>query len=280
MAERYSWLSGRAQEAVFMNVMSTLLFTPTFCALFLAVLAFLETGRLRSSLKRLHLDWRQLAVASMKWDAVVNAVVFGLVPLQLRVRASMSAQFIYIVLLAIWDHQRAIKYSSKSPAEVPGESAQDQPTALAAASDAASYTDAAWDSALRLGDQRRRRDREGHTFFTGAARLAASSGREYYHSAVLLPWRHSRHRLEEADTDGWGRVGGGGMDWGSRYPRSLRAKTPTVRAGFGGGAAGGSGTRVAKAKFIQRPPQKRPNQRGSEWQTQKRKDADLYELNQ
>ena len=88
MAERYSWLSGRAQEAVFMNVMSTLLFTPTFCALFLAVLAFLETGRLRSSLKRLHLDWRQLAVASMKWDAVVNAVVFGLVPLQLRVRAA------------------------------------------------------------------------------------------------------------------------------------------------------------------------------------------------
>ena len=256
MAERCSWLSGRAQEAVFMNVMSTLLYGPTFCALFLAVLAFLETGRLRSSLKRLHLDWRQLAVASMKWDAVVNAVVFGLVPLQLRVRASMSAQFIYIVLLAIWDHQRAIKYSSKSPAEVPGESAQDQPTALAGAGDAASYTDAAWDSALRHGDQHRRRDREGHTFFTGAARLAASSGREYYHSAVLLPWRHSRHRLEEADTDGWGRVGGGGMDWGSRYPRSLRAKTPTIRAGFGGGAAGGSGTRVAKAKFIQRPPQK------------------------
>ena len=110
--EKCFWISGLFERALLMNLTSTLIFTPTSCACFLALLSAMETASIKGALKRLRLDWLDLARASMKWDACINAIVFTLVPMALRVRVSMGAQFIYIVFLAIWDHQRAKNYKA------------------------------------------------------------------------------------------------------------------------------------------------------------------------
>lgn len=110
--EKCFWITGFFERALLMNLTSTLIFTPTSCACFLALLSAMETASIKGALKRLRLDWLDLARASMKWDACINAIVFTLVPMALRVRVSMGAQFIYIVFLAIWDHQRAKNYKA------------------------------------------------------------------------------------------------------------------------------------------------------------------------
>ena len=122
-AETSLWLHGHIQQALVMNLASTCIFTPAFCAAFLALLSFLETGRIKGAMKRIRLDWRELTSASMKWDIVVNGLVFGLVLPALRVRVSMGAQFVYLVGLAIWDHKRAVTYK-----ESKGGGSQDRDT--------------------------------------------------------------------------------------------------------------------------------------------------------
>jgi len=97
------FIADRLQQALVMNGLSSALFTPAYCAGFLALLSLLEGKGIRGAKARLSRDYSSLSEKSIKVWAMANMPLFLLVPLHMRVVASMGMHYVYLVGLALWD---------------------------------------------------------------------------------------------------------------------------------------------------------------------------------
>jgi len=91
------------QQMVFMNGLSSVFFTPAYCACFLVLLSLLEFKGLSGALDRVGRDWKDLASKSVQVWGVLNIPLFLCVPLHLRVVFSMGLHYLYLVGLGVWD---------------------------------------------------------------------------------------------------------------------------------------------------------------------------------
>jgi len=107
------FIADRLQQSLVMNGLSSVLFTPAYCAGFLVLLSLLEGKGIRGAKARLARDFNSLSNKSIKVWGVANMPLFLLVPLHMRVVASMGMHYVYLVGLALWDA------NSRKPAPVP-----------------------------------------------------------------------------------------------------------------------------------------------------------------
>jgi len=91
------------QQMVFMNGLSSVFFTPAYCAGFLVLLSLLEFKGLNGAVDRVGRDWKELASKSVQVWGVLNIPLFLCVPLHLRVVFSMGLHYVYLVGLGVWD---------------------------------------------------------------------------------------------------------------------------------------------------------------------------------
>lgn len=103
MELKFAFITDRLQKTIAMNGVSTVLFTPAYCAGFLVLLSVLEKKGLRGAVSRVQRDWKGLARTSAGVWAAFNVPLFLWVPLSMRVMASMGFHYVYLVGLALWD---------------------------------------------------------------------------------------------------------------------------------------------------------------------------------
>ena len=103
MELKFAFITDRLQKTIAMNCVSTVLFTPAYCAGFLVLLSVLEKKGLRGAVSRVQRDWKGLARTSAGVWAAFNVPLFLWVPLSMRVMASMGFHYVYLVGLALWD---------------------------------------------------------------------------------------------------------------------------------------------------------------------------------
>jgi protein Mpv17 len=100
---KFSFMADRLQQALIMNGLSAALFTPAYCAGFLALLSLLEGKGISGAKARLSRDFNSLSEKSIKVWGLANIPLFWLVPLHMRVVVSMGMHYVYLVGLALWD---------------------------------------------------------------------------------------------------------------------------------------------------------------------------------
>jgi len=91
------------QQTVIMNGLSSVFYTPTYCAGFLILLSLLEFKGPRGAMNRVRHDWKDLTCKSVFMWSVLNVPLFLCVPVHLRVVVSMGIHYLYIVGLGLWD---------------------------------------------------------------------------------------------------------------------------------------------------------------------------------
>ena len=94
---------GKLAEAFAMTLTSSLLYTPLYCAGFLALLSLLEGRGWQAATERVRLDLRELFAKTTQVWGPTNLLLFGLVPLHLRTVVSMAIHYVFLVGLALWD---------------------------------------------------------------------------------------------------------------------------------------------------------------------------------
>merc|ERR1712238_624846 len=90
-----------------------LVYTPIWCAWFLATMAVLEsptfgsvTGRVRSIPSVWRSDWAELLGGNIGFFLPLTGLIYGLVPRENRVLAFGLASLVYTTILSIWNESR------------------------------------------------------------------------------------------------------------------------------------------------------------------------------
>uniref|UniRef100_A0A7S0RXI5 Uncharacterized protein n=1 Tax=Pyramimonas obovata TaxID=1411642 RepID=A0A7S0RXI5_9CHLO len=100
------------------------LLTPTWSALFLLYMGiFSEGGNVQAGVERVQKDWVTLYKRNVITWAPLNAIVYGLVPLDKRVLAFATFTFLYTITLSLWSEARQSDVADGVLAEVEVEEA-------------------------------------------------------------------------------------------------------------------------------------------------------------
>ncbi|EKX32147.1 hypothetical protein GUITHDRAFT_148817 [Guillardia theta CCMP2712] len=91
------------QHTAFMTVASSSVYTPLYCLGFLVVLSLLEFKGVEGSIARVKKDFPDLYKSCLTTWAPLNAIIFGLVPLEFITVTAMVLHYIYLVVIALWD---------------------------------------------------------------------------------------------------------------------------------------------------------------------------------
>mmetsp|Transcript_78563 Transcript_78563/g.127460 ORF Transcript_78563/g.127460 Transcript_78563/m.127460 type:complete len:281 (+) Transcript_78563:139-981(+) len=101
------------QQTAIMNGLSSVFYTPTYCASFLILLSLLEFKGLRGAMNRVSRDWKDLASKSVLMWSILNVPLFLCVPVHLRVVVSMGIHYLYLVGLGLWDANARQQHCAK-----------------------------------------------------------------------------------------------------------------------------------------------------------------------
>eukprot|EP00960_Hanusia_phi_P043092 755860-Hanusia_phi.AAC.4 len=86
-----------------MTIVSSSLYTPIYCLGFLVVLSLLECKGVDGSIARVKKDFPDLYKSCLTTWAPLNAIIFGLVPLEFITVTAMLLHYVYLVVIALWD---------------------------------------------------------------------------------------------------------------------------------------------------------------------------------
>ena len=121
LALKFAFISNNLARTLAMTAVSSAFFTPLYCAGFLLLLSLLDGNGISGAKARLLRDWKSLSIKSSKVWGVANIPLFLLVPLHMRVAASMAMHYFYLVGLALWDTKAQM---SAQPHTEPGTSSR------------------------------------------------------------------------------------------------------------------------------------------------------------
>ena len=107
-----------------MLMCSSFLYTPAYTSMFVAMSAVLDGMSPKEGLARFKRDVVPLTKATFTTWAPLNLLLFGFVPVQLRVVVSMAAHYVYLVFLAMWDSGFLQKFIERNRSKVGGASAE------------------------------------------------------------------------------------------------------------------------------------------------------------
>jgi len=86
-----------------MTVCTSFIYTPMYCALFLAVMAVLDGKRGAGVLNEVKEKVVELSDLTIKTWMPLNVILFGMVPATYRVLVSMLMNYVYLIGLAMWE---------------------------------------------------------------------------------------------------------------------------------------------------------------------------------
>jgi len=86
-----------------MVLTSSFLYTPVYCLAFLVVMGVLEGRRASGVVDKVKKGFFELTSMTIRTWMPLNLILFGVVPLQLRVSFSMACHYLYLIALAMWE---------------------------------------------------------------------------------------------------------------------------------------------------------------------------------
>jgi hypothetical protein len=107
-------------ETMLLTFISSMVYTPLYCAIFLGLLSLVEGKGFKGAQERIEADFKVLIVQSTKIWGPFNFVLFGVCPLELRTLSCMAFHYVFLVGLALWDTATTLERAALSAAATAG----------------------------------------------------------------------------------------------------------------------------------------------------------------
>jgi len=114
-----------------MVLTSSFLYTPVYCLAFLVVMGFLEGRRAAGVVDKVKKGFAELTSMTIRTWMPLNLILFGVVPLQLRVSFSMACHYLYLIALAMWESGLLTAFIARVKSRGPQQPLELQPSSLA-----------------------------------------------------------------------------------------------------------------------------------------------------
>lgn len=94
---------GHWPAALLMTFLTSATYTPAYCVAFLGGLSLLEGKGIAGAKARIDSDFLPMCKATVSTWGLLNLFLFGFVKLEQRVSVAMTAHYLYLIVLALWN---------------------------------------------------------------------------------------------------------------------------------------------------------------------------------